>query len=450
MNKYSLMAPEIKEIWDDPDFEKKILDAFSDLHAYEISSSIEGLEPQEISRILLALNSPQNIEVFEAFEDEDKRDILLCFDKQKRAQFIEDMSPDERVDLMHILSEDVKDDIYRLIAQAERNDIKKLLQYEEGSAGSIMTTEYASLPADISVKVALNKLRSIAPDKETIYYVYIVDEKNNLIGFISLKKLILAKVDSLIKDIMNTEVISVNVFDDQEEVSKIISDYDLLAVPVIDNEGKFIGIVTVDDIVDVVIEEDTEDILHYGAVEKHINYLKSNPFYIARQRIIWLFILVAMGFLSGYVLERYKDVLDAVVALVFFIPLLCASGGNAGTQASTVIIRGLATDEISMTDWLQVFYKEISIGILMGLGMGLVSCIRACFIKGADIRLGLVVGSSMVFIVVLANALGALLPVVLKKMKLDPALVSGPFIASMVDICCIFSYFEIARYIYNL
>ena len=312
-----------------------------------------------------------------------------------------------------------------------------------------MTTEYAVLPQDITVKDALDKLRVVAPERETIYYVYVINDAHNLLGIVSLKNLILARTNLFVKDIMDKDILRVNAFADSESASKIISDYDLLALPVVDNSNKLVGIVTVDDVVDLLRAEDTEDILHYGAVGKHINYLRSNPFAIAKQRIIWIFVLVLMGFVSAFFLQRYHDILDVVVALVFFIPLLCASGGNAGTQASTVIIRALATEEIDMKDLWSVVFKEISIGCIMGLLMGAVVAARAFFV-GHDIHLSIVVGVSMLLVVILANSMGGLFPIILKKLRLDPALMCGPFIASVVDVCCIVGYFEIARFVYNL
>ncbi len=450
MSKNMEKSSQLRVIWDEVQFNEKVTALFSDSHSHEISSVIEKFDPKEIARILLAIDFPKNVLVFEEFDEEDKKDILMHFDNRDRAHFIEEMSPDERVDLIRILPEDVKDNIYRLIAQAERNDIKKLLEYKEGSVGAILTTEYVSLPKQITVREALKHLRRVAPDRETIYYVYVVDELNHLIGFVSLKKIILSSLTIIIEDIMDRDVVSVLVYDDKSMASKIISDYDLLALPVVDDYGKLVGIVTVDDAVDVVIEENTEDMLHYGGVEKHVNYLRASPLVIARQRVIWLFVLVGMGFISGYILERYADILDLVVSLVFFVPLLCSSGGNAGTQTSTMIIRALATEEIEMSDIWRVFFKEILAGLFMGLAMALFSSIRAFFVSNSDIRLSIVVGGAMLLVVVSANAMGALFPIILKKFKLDPALMCWPFIASIVDIFCIFSYFELAHYIYHI
>ena len=364
------------------------------------------------------------------------------------ADVLEEMPPDERVDFIKALPEDRAEEILPLVAQAERNDIKRLMQFKEGTAGSILTTEYASLGRGITAKEALEKLKLQAPNKETIYYIYITDEGKKLIGFISLKKLIVSRSDALINDIMNENVISVNVNEDKEIVAKKLSDYDFLAIPVVDDDSRLIGIVTVDDVVDVVIEEDTEDMLRYGAAGEYIDYMGSGPFQIARQRVLWLLVLVIMGFVSGWVIQKYAFQLQTIIALAFFIPVLTASGGNAGTQSSTVIIRGLATGEVKMKDVIKVLKKEIVTGVLVGVVMGILGVVRALIVNKNPL-LGITVGLAMVATVTIATTLGAILPLLFKKLRLDPALMSGPFISSTVDVIALFVYFQISFLIFK-
>jgi magnesium transporter len=453
MKKYSLIAPEIHEIMDDLDFKQKIQDSFSDLHAYEVSTSLEGLEPFEIARILLALGIPKGVDIFEEFEDSDKSDIFLCFTLDERVTYIEEMSHDERIDLLKILPENIQNQVYRRIDQSDRDDIKKLMIYEEGSVGSLVTTAYASVKQDDSVKEALAHLRKTSLDKETIYYVYVVDKENRLLGLVSLRELIIAAPSTLIKNIMSSDVVSLCVEDDQEGASKLIRDYDLIALPAVDEKGVLVGIVTVDDLVDVVIEENTEDILNLGAAGKHVPYLSSSVLTAASQRGIWLFILICVGFVSGYVLERYQFIFDSVMPLVFFIPLLCASAGNAGTQSATIVIRELATDGIDLEDIWRVLRKEFLIGILLGVGLGLMAAIRAFFFDSQSdlgLKMGMTVGASMILVIIFSTSCGAILPIMFKKLNLDPALMSGPLISSLVDICCLLTYLEIARFIFHL
>jgi magnesium transporter len=336
------------------------------------------------------------------------------------------------------------------IAQAERNDIKRLLDYKESTAGAIMTTEYAALNMNMTVQEGLIHLKHVAPERETIFSVYIVDEERHLVGGVNLDKLILSKDTQLIKEIMNREIISVKIDDDQEIVSKVMADYDLLVVPVIDSGNKIVGIITIDDIVDVVNEEATEDFLRHGSVQGDIDYLSSNPFLLAKQRIIWLLLLVLVGFISGFIMQLKHEVLESVIALAFFLPLLSGSAGNAGTQSSTVIIRGLATGELELKDVWRIMLKEMATGLIIGLALGLASGLRAIISDTHhDIRLALTVGISMLFVVTLATILGALFPVFFKKLKLDPALMSAPFIASIIDIFSIFIYLSLAEMIFR-
>jgi len=444
----SIISPEIKEILNLPNKKERLKEVFSEIHPYDIFILVEDILPEEIAEVITALGIPKGIEVFEKFKIRKQRQIFRHFSKEWMADILEEMPPDERVDFIKALPDDRAEDILPLVAQAERNDIKRLMQFKEGTAGSILTTEYASLKRGISVKEALEKLKLQAPNRETIYYIYITDEEKKLIGFVSLKKLIVSKSDALINDIMNENVISVNVNDDKEMVAKKLSDYDFLAIPVIDNDNRLIGIVTVDDIVDVVIEEDTEDMLRYGAAGEYIDYMDSGPFQIAKQRILWLLVLVIMGFVSGWVIERYAVQLQTIIALAFFIPVLTASGGNAGTQSSTVVIRGLATGEVEMKDVFKVLKKELSTGILVGIVMGVLGVVRA-LITNKNPLLGITVGLAMVATVTIATTLGAMLPLLFRKLKLDPALMSGPFISSASDVISLLVYFQISFLIFR-
>jgi magnesium transporter len=445
----SIISPEIKEILSLPDKNEKLKEIFSDFHPRDIFELCEDLEPEENAQIIIALGRPLGIEFFQHFKIAQQRAIFRHFSKEWMADILEEMAPDERADFIKALPRKRVEEILPLVAQAERNDIKRLLQFKEGTAGSVLTTEYAALSQDITVKEAIAKLRLQAFNRETIYYVYIIDSERKLIGFVSLKDIIVSESSSTIKDIMHTNIISVNVNDDKEAVAKELADYDLIAIPVIDDNSKLVGIVTHDDVVDVIMQEHTEDVYKYAAAGDYIDYMGSKSSAIAKQRILWLMVLVAMGFISGWIMERYAFQLEAVVALVFFIPLLCDSGGNAGTQSSTVIIRGLATGEIKMDEVLKVFWKELKTGLLVGLAMGLLAAARA-IIMNRNPLLAITVGLAMIATVIVATTLGAVLPIMFKKMRLDPALMSGPFITSIVDIVSLFVYLHIAMIIFNL
>lgn len=442
-HKQSLISPEIKEILNLPNKAENIKEAFSDFHSRDIFVLCESLDPQENAEIVMALGRPLGIEFFQEFKIKQQREIFKNFSKEWMGHLLDEMAPDERADFIKALPRERADELLPLVAQAERNDIKKLVQYKEGTAGSILTTEYAFIPQDIKVKEAIERLKLQAFNKETIYYVYVTDKDRQLLGFVSLKDLLVAGVDRVVKEIMHTNIISSLVTDDKEVVAQKLSDYDLLAIPVVDNANRLMGIVTVDDVLDVIVDESTEDIYKYGAAGEYVDYMGSHPGVIAKQRILWLLVLVVMGFFSGMIMEKYAFQLEAVVALAFFIPLLCDSGGNAGTQSSTVVIRGLATGEIKMKDVFKILRKELLAGLVVGLAMGGLAGIRA-IIMNKDPLLGVTVGLSMIVTVVVATTLGAMLPLLFKKMKLDPALMSGPFITSIVDIVSLFVYLNIA------
>jgi len=446
--RHSLISPEIKEILNSPDASGQLKAIFDDMHPYDIFILCEDLENEEIAACIKALSIPSGIELFEQFDDQRKEEIFDCFSDEWMADILEEMAPDERADFIKFLPDEKLEKVLPLVARAERIDIKKLTEYKEGTAGSLLTTEYASLAPEITVKAALEKLKSQAFDHETIYYIYVVDGERKLIGFVSLRDLLVKSSNSIIEDVMHKNVISAHVDEDKEVVAKQLSDYDFLAIPIIDEESRLVGIVTVDDVVDVVIEESTEDIYKYGAVGEYIDYMKSNTFQMAQQRILWLSILIFVGFISAWVLEINSMHLQTVVALSFFIPLLLGAGGNAGTQSSTVVIRGLATGGIKMEDLSQVIKKEFGVGIIVGTFMAVIVSLGASWL-GQNPKIGITVGLAMVITVILATTLGALLPITFKKMKLDPALMSGPFITSIVDIVSLFVYFRIATFIFG-
>ncbi len=447
MSNLALISPEIKEILNDPHKVDLLKEIFMDMHVFDMSVLCEDLEPSENAEIVTALGFPKGIEFFEQFKIKQQTEIFRHFSKEWMADVLEEMAPDERTNFIRALPQERVEDILPLVAQAERNDIKRLAHFDEDTAGGILTTEYAFLSPDITVKEAMERLKLQAFNRETIYYVYVIDPEKKLLGFVSLKDLLVAHSDKIIRDIMQVNVIHVNVHADKEEVARKISQYDFLAIPVVDDLKRLVGIVTVDDVMDVVMEEVTEDIYKYGAAGTPIDYLNASPWHIARQRVMWLSILVAVGLVSGWVMQLYEFQLQSVVALAFFIPLLCGSGGNAGTQSSTVVIRGLATGEIKLKNLGNVFIKEGLTGVLMGCVMGVFAAIRAVFVN-RDPLLGVTVGLTMVITVMLATTLGALLPLIFKKFKLDPALMSGPFISSIVDVVSIFIYLQLASMIF--
>ncbi|HEY2253934.1 MAG TPA: magnesium transporter, partial [Planctomycetaceae bacterium] len=330
-----------------------------------------------------------------------------------------------------------------LFAQAERGDIRKLLSYPEHSAGSIMTTDYASLPEGITAREALAQLRSQAPDRETIYYVYVLDHARHLHGFVSLRKLFLARPDALVSELMDKDVISVRVDEDQEVVANKIARYDFIAMPVVDDQGRLVGIVTHDDVLDVVQQEATEDAHLMGAVAPLEDGYMDTPFFtLAWKRGIWLVLLLVAGFGTSEVLSHYNKETERWEWLVWFLPLVLASGGNAGSQSATLVIRALALGQLNRETQLRIGRRELMTGFVLGGTMALLGFIFASFhVVKADAA---VVAGTVALVVTLGTVNGTLLPIALKRLGFDPALMSNPLIASLSDILGVLIYYNVA------
>lgn len=446
-NRKSVIGPEIKQVLASENKAEGICELFNDMHPYDIFILLEDLADSEIAECIKALGFPEGIAVFEEFEDDRKQEVFECFNREWMADILEEMSPDERADFVKYLPEEKVEQVLPLVARAERIDIKKLIKYEEGTAGSIMTTDYASLSPDVTAKAALEKVKMQAFDRKTIYYIYILDQERKLFGYVSLRQILTAPSGMVLEEFMHKNVISANVIDDKEDVANKLSDYSFLSLPVVDDQERLVGIITADDIIEVFEEETTEDIYKYGAAGEYMDYMKANIFKIAHQRSLWLLILIFVGFISAFIIEKNAVHLQEIVALSFFIPLLLGAGGNAGTQSSTVVIRGMATEDIKMEDVWLVIKKELSVGIMVGTFMALLGAVLVWFMD-RSLELGITVGLTMVATVMLATSLGAGLPILFKRLKWDPALMSGPFITSIVDICSLIIYFKIASVIF--
>jgi magnesium transporter len=357
------------------------------------------------------------------------------------------MDPDDRVDLLKAVDDDVREAIMPLIAQAERNDIRRLWKYEEGTAGAVMTTEYAVLPQDITVANALEQMRLQAPNKETIYTIHITDVQRHLLGIISLRDLIMSKPRAALEAIMETRVISVSHDMAEEDVAAIIAKYDLLAVPVVDRENRLLGIITVDDVIDIMEAENTQDFQLISAmVPFEEEYFKRPLPRLFWSRFLWLAVLLFTSLISTTIMEMNSAVIHQMVALAFFIPLVTGTCGNAGTQSATMVVRALALGEIGPGDVFRVFRRELLLGLALGGSLGLMAYFRV-FLQDHSMILGWTVGAALLATLLTANLTGALMPLLLKKLKLDPALTAGPFIATVIDAVGITLYFQIAIFL---
>lgn len=422
------------------------IDALRALHPSDIAEALEsdGRGPLEIIEALLQIGNCKAVEAFQQLGIESQKACLEASNARSMLQFIDGMGPDDRVDLLKTVTPEIFEAMLPLISQAERNDIKRLWDYAEGTAGSVMTTEYAFLAADITVRSALERLRLQAPNKETIYYIYITDASRRLLGMISLRDLIMSKPDANLKQIMETQVITVPHDMPVEKVSALISKYDFLALPVVDSEQRLLGIITVDDVLDIIETEDTEDFHRISAVVPfEEEYFKRPLNRLFWNRFWWLAILLFTSLLSTMIMEMNAGALKQMVALAFFIPMVIGTCGNAGTQSATMVVRGLALGEIHQRDFVRVFWRELIMGLALGLALGLMAYFRV-FFQDHNVLLGCIVAVALFGTLLMANLAGALMPLILKRLKLDPALTAGPFIATIIDAVGITLYFQVA------
>ncbi len=399
------------------------------------------------TRQTLVLNLPDRSYVFSYLSPEIQVELAKVLPRQVLADIIGEMSSDKRADVFKRLDEHQQNALLPALAQAEREDIRLLSSYMEGTAGAIMSSEYATLLPNMSVADAIKMLRSEAPDTETIYFAYVLDEARKLLGVISLKQLILAQEDQNINELMVTNVLFAKVDADQDDVAKTIARYDLLALPIVDEQGIMVGIVTHDDAMDVAREEATEDFLKVGAVNATSKLsLKSTPIlHLYKNRVFWLVFLVFGSLLSGIGIAHFEDIIAQNIVLVFFLPLLVGSGGNAGSQSSTLMVRALATGDVQFKDWFSLLGRESLVALCLGITMAVAVSFLG-FYRG-DEYVALVLAISMIGIVLLGCLIGMSLPFILNKFGFDPASASAPLVTSICDATGVLVYLSIASVI---
>jgi magnesium transporter len=415
-------------------------------HPGDLLDLIEELDLEQKADLLQKLNDDDAALLFQEMEDFEQAGILRLAGEEQTKTLLKSLASDDAADLIGELSPEEAQEMLSLISDEEELvDFGELLKYPEESAGGIMTTEYISLPADIPVEEAIARLREIAPEAETIYYVYVVDEEGRLIGVLSLRDLIASTDGTILKNIMRRNIISVNAELDQEEVARVVSKYDLLAVPVVDDQERLLGIITVDDVIDVMEQEATEDIYRLAGASEVVGMeLTAAPVgKVVRLRLPWLLISMAGGILSGSVIGVFESTLEAIVMLAVFIPVIMDMGGNVGTQSSTIFVRGLATGEIDASEVWPYFFREIKIGMVMGVICGIMISFAAFFWQGNP-YLGVVVGVSMMATISVAALIGTLVPMLCNMVNIDPAITAGPFVTTIKDVTGLLIYFVIA------
>lgn len=445
-----LLLPEIRAMLAEGD--QPGLHALFELHPATIAEFSEGLTPDETWKLLDQAPIHQEAMIFSFFPEEKQVELATGPMKVRMSRLLEAMPHDDRVHLLRQLEPDVVESLLPLVAKADREDIRRLLAYPERSAGSLMTTDYATVGPDVTVSEAIASLRQQAATAETIYYIYVVDDQRRLIGFVSLHDLILARPTTPVRELMVTDVVSVRVDQDQEEVAREMAKYDFLAIPVVDAERHLVGIITHDDALDVLEEEQTEDVQRMGSVvplEEH--YLEAPFFEVWRKRSMWLSALFFAELFTFTALASFEEAIEAVLALSLFVPLCISTGGNSGSQAATLITRALALGHVTLGQWSRVLKHELLMGIALGLTLGLIGFVRAYMtpqsvLGNADaLTLALVISQSVAAICLWGTLVGSMLPLVFRRIGVDPGYASSPFVATFVDVTGIVIYFSIAN-----
>lgn len=454
-----LLLPELKELLEERRADE-LRDFCSSVHPAEAADFLSALSPQEIWDVLSLLDTHIAAEIFANLEIERQVELANFLSRGSLAQLITSMSSDDRADLLKKLPEHVREALLPALAQVEREDIRRLTSYREGTAGSVMTSEYVALPPDITVAEAIEKLRREAPDKETIYYSYVVDSSRRLIGFVSLKNLILAKPDEKVENIMQRNVIFAHVDEDREEAARKIAKYDLIALPVVNGGGALVGIITHDDALDVLSEEYSEDMEKFMAItgSHEGGYLRTPAWLHFKNRAYWVTALAALGLVSGLIIHRFESTLVNLVILALYMPMVADTGGNTGSQAATVVVRALALREITPRDAFRVLWKELRVSVLLAGVLGVLTYFKVVFLSSSSeiptgFSLELIASAIAIALgiqVVTATLIGAILPLTAARLKLDPAVIASPALTTVVDITGLLIYFVTAKIILGI
>ncbi|GAB4221588.1 MAG: magnesium transporter [Spirochaetales bacterium] len=458
--KSTLLKPELEELLERKDY-PAIKEFCDEEHPEVVAEMLGSLEIPKIWQILTLLSIDLRAHIFSRLDEDIQEELADYISRKDLALIISEMPSDDRVDLLRRFPEEKRELILSAIAHAEREDIRKLFSYKEGTAGSVMTSEYVTLQPTHTVSEAITIIRRDALNKETIYYAYVIDDQRRLVGIISLRDLILSDPGVLIQDIMQEEVVSVRVDEDQEVAARMIHKYDLIALPVVDEQGVLVGIITHDDAADIITQEQTEDMEKLMAIagsHEAEGYMRTSTWEHFMRRVLWIVPLAVLGLISGMIINSFQNVLMQVMVLALYMPMVAATGGNTGSQAATVVIRALALGEVGPKDFLKVVWKEVRIAFLIALVLGMLTYGRVLLLsQGTTIpsgftldRIGFAIAVALAFQVISSVVIGASLPLVSAALRIDPALVASPALSSVVDVTGLFLYFSSARYILGL
>ena len=434
----------------------KLHDLLKEINSADFPSLLEEIEEDKIIIIYRLLSKEKAAEVFSELDSDVQEKLINALTDKELKTVIDELFMDDTVDLIEEMPSSVVKRILKSIEAKDRKIINELLNFPEDSAGSVMTTEFVEFKEDITIQQGFDIIRQTGIKKETVYCCYVLDKSRKLIGSVDIKEMLISDKNLKITEIMEEKPISVLTTEDKEEVAKKFDKYNYMAIPVVDKDERLVGIVTIDDAIDIMQDENTEDFEKMAAmIPNEETYFKTSIFTHAKNRIIWLLVLMLSSTITGAIIENYEATIATIPILVAFIPMIMDTGGNCGSQSSTLIIRGLALDEIKMSDLLKVIWKELRVAIIVGLTLAIVTSIRIYLQYGRNysgqiIPLSLVVGITIILTAVIAKLVGGTLPIIAKKLKLDPAIMAAPLITTIVDMCAIMVFFKCAVMIMNI
>ena len=443
------MIEKVFELLSEGNF-KELKKLLNESNESDVAECLDELSKEDLAVVFRLLKKDEAVDIFSYMSSDTQEKLIETLSDQEVATIVSKLYIDDAADLIDELPANLVSKVLQNASPTKRKAINEILKYPEDSAGSIMTVEYVDIKSGLTVKECFDRIRRIGLNKETVYTLYVVDADRRLIGVTTVKELLMRDYDTCINDFMEDNVITVTTNEDKEEVAKMFDKYDFLALPVVDNENRLVGIVTVDDAMDVMSEENEEDFEIMAAMTpSEDDYLKESVITQYKNRIVWLLVLMLSSIITGKIITNYEVTFSAIPLLVSFIPMLMDTGGNCGSQASTMVIRALATNEIEPKDVFKVWWKEARIGIMCGVTLGLVNGIRI-FIQYHDLGIAIVIACTLCLTAVLAKSLGCFLPLLAKAIHLDPAYMASPLITTIADACSLAIYFNIALMVLNI
>ena len=425
---------------------KDLKEQLDEMNEIDIAQFLSTLDPELLVYVFRALDKDTASDVFAELDPDIQQQIISAITDQELSVIVEELAVDDAVDMLGEMPSSVVTRVLRNARPETRAEINQFLKYPDNSAGSVMTAEFTDLQATMSVKDAIFRIRTKGEDRETIYNCYVTDGSRRLLGVVTVKTLLLSPDEVCVNDLMDTSIISVTTLEDQEEAARLLDKYNLLALPVVDSENRLVGIITVDDAIDVLTQETTEDLQIMAATSPSEQpYLKTSVWTLAKNRIVWLLVLMISDMISGGILGSFEGALTALPILITFIPMLTDTGGNAGSQSSTLVIRGLALKEISVQDFLPVLWKEMRVAVICGFVLSMFNFVRLVIVYPGQYLMALTVAAAMFCTVLMAKSIGGVLPIIATKLKMDPALMASPLITTIVDAGSLLIYLNIAK-----